>query len=55
MLPCCIRRQLIYKGDQVAVSNFLEETYRKYIDYAYHLKKFEDERIATLKEAYGNG
>ncbi|AGK99992.1 type VII toxin-antitoxin system MntA family adenylyltransferase antitoxin [Desulfoscipio gibsoniae] len=46
---------LIYQGDYVATSNFLEETYKYYLDYAYHLKNFHRERSKALKEAYANG
>ncbi|MBZ4687495.1 MAG: putative nucleotidyltransferase [Clostridiales bacterium] len=46
---------LIYEGDYVATSNFLEKTYRNYLDYAYDLKVFEQERSKALKEAYRNG
>lgn len=47
--------QLVYEGDYIATSNFLEETYKWYLDYAYHLKVYEQEYNRALKEAYGSG
>lgn len=47
--------RLIYQADYTATSNFLEETYKYYLDYAYHLKKFHRERSKALKEAYADG
>lgn len=46
---------LIYEADYIATSDFLEATYKKYLDYAYHLRKFEQERIKALKEVYTSG
>lgn len=47
--------QLIYQADYVSTSNFLEDTYRYYFDYAYHLKNFQRERCKALKEVYVDG
>lgn len=47
--------RLIYEADYIATSNFLEETYRYYLDFAYHLNSFYRERNKALKEAYANG
>lgn len=47
--------RLIYEADYITTSDFLEKTYRHYLDYAYHLRMFEQERIKALKEAYTSG
>lgn len=46
---------LIYEGDYVATSDFIENTYSYYFDCFYHLKIMERERVRALKEAYGDG
>ncbi len=47
--------RLIYEADYITTSNFLEDTYRYYLDFAYHLGSFNYERSKALKEAYING
>lgn len=47
--------RLIYEADYITTSNFLEDTYRYYLDFAYHLGSFNHERSKALKEAYING
>lgn len=47
--------KLIYEKDYIATSNFIENTYRYYFDYSYHLKIMKQERTKSLKEAYANG
>lgn len=46
---------LIYEKDYIATSNFIENTYRYYFDYSYHLKILKQERSKALKEAYADG
>ncbi|MBC7075714.1 MAG: nucleotidyltransferase domain-containing protein [Syntrophomonadaceae bacterium] len=47
--------KLIYEADYIATSNFLEETYKLYLDFAYGLNVFYRERSKVLREAYANG
>lgn len=47
--------ELIFERDSLATSDFIENTYRYYLDYSYHLKNLEQERAKALKEAYADG
>lgn len=44
---------LIFEQDYETASDFIENTYRYYLDYAYDLHLMKMERDRALKEAYG--
>ncbi len=46
---------LIYERDNTVTSDFIENTYRYYLDYSYHLKKLKRERAKVLKGVYLDG
>lgn len=47
--------ELIYEKDYPATSDFLENTYRYYLDYSYHFKVMERERARAMREVYADG
>ncbi|NLK00284.1 MAG: nucleotidyltransferase domain-containing protein [Clostridia bacterium] len=47
--------ELIYEADFIATRDFIEETINLYQASAYHMRKFREERLLAIKEAYSDG